>query len=84
MLERAALSGELHLFTADGADAATQLHREWLPTARALVLSDTEAYFLELDDTPLACISPRNESAALALLLDALRADEHGACARCV
>jgi hypothetical protein len=78
-LEAAGLRAELRLDA--GADAASALRREWLPAARALCLNDAELYYLEAEEaTFTAQISPRNEAASLALLLDVLRAAS-GACA---
>ena len=57
-------------------DAAEALRRCWLPCARVLCLNETEAYFLEDDADLQAELSPRNEAAALALLLDTLRSAE--------
>ena len=57
------------------ADAAVALQQRWLPAARVLSLDDAELYFLEPEDAVQFAtqLSPRNEAAALALLLDTLR-----------
>jgi hypothetical protein len=71
LLVRAGLRTELRLDA--GGAAAAALHRAWLPCARVLCLNEAEAYFLEPDEPLTAQISPRNEAAALSLLLDELR-----------
>jgi hypothetical protein len=79
-LQRAGLVAELRLDT--DADAPAALRSAWLPAARALCLNDAELYFLEEEEAKFAAqISPRNEAAALALLLERLRG-ARGACVR--
>ena len=61
-------------------DSAAALHR-LIAAARVASLDADELYFLEDDQSLQEAVSPRNEAAALALLLDVLRTDT-GATAR--
>jgi hypothetical protein len=70
VLRRAGLSFELRAGDTEAGDAA--LHR-WLAAARVCCLDAEELYFLEDDDSLQVQVSPRNEAAALALLLETLR-----------
>lgn len=79
VLRRAGLSLELRLAAAEAGDAA--VHR-WLSAARVACLDGDELYHLEDDDSLQQQVSPRNEAAALALLLETLRTAD-GASALC-
>ena len=77
VLQRTGISTALRAHA--GEDAAAALHR-LIAAARVASLDADELYFLEDDQSLQEAVSPRNEAAALALLLDVLR-DAAGASA---
>jgi hypothetical protein len=70
VLRRTGAELELRVGAGEAVDAA--LHR-WLEVARVCSLDADELYFLEDNDSLQVQVSPRNEAAALALLLEVLR-----------
>ena len=77
VLRRTGISTALRANAGEG--AATALHR-LIASARVASLDADELYFLEDDQSLQEAVSPRNEAAALALLLEVLR-DAAGASA---